>query len=107
MTNNKPTDERLSLIIAETLGVTAARGEHASVEVNAALFVSVLTELQECRKAALEMRALITSEICDFFAGLEQPGEPKGVQAMQSELLLRNAAALAGCLVAPKFTEEF
>jgi len=50
-TNDKLTNERLDLIRAETIGVSAARGDGASVEVNAALFVSVLTELQEYRKA--------------------------------------------------------
>lgn len=51
MTNNQLTTERLEIMLAETLGTTAARGEQASIEVNASIFISVLTEALASRKA--------------------------------------------------------
>lgn len=50
MTNNLLTTERLEIMLAETLGTTAVRGEHASIEVKASIFVGVLTEVLENRK---------------------------------------------------------
>lgn len=49
MTNNQISTERLELMLAETLGTAAARGEGASIEVTASIFVSVLTEVLESR----------------------------------------------------------
>lgn len=49
MTNNKLTTEHLETMLAETLGTTAARGEHASIEVKASIFASVLKEVLESR----------------------------------------------------------
>lgn len=48
------TKERLEIMLAETLGTTAARGEQASIEVTASIFVSVLTEVLASRKAAMD-----------------------------------------------------
>ena len=50
--NNQLTTERLEIMLAETLGITAARGELASIEVNASIFICVLTEALASRKAA-------------------------------------------------------
>ena len=50
MTNNQLTTERLEIMLAETLGTTAARGEHASIEVTASIFVSVLEEVLDGRR---------------------------------------------------------
>lgn len=52
MTNNQLTTERLEIMLAETLGTTAARGEHASIEVKASIFVSVLTEVLASRNGS-------------------------------------------------------
>lgn len=60
MTNSQLTTERLEIMLAETLGTTAARGEHASIEVTASIFISVLTEVLESRKAE--------SQIVGYFA---------------------------------------
>lgn len=49
MTNNQITTERLEIMLAETIGTTAARGEHSSIEVTDSIFVSVLTEVLESR----------------------------------------------------------
>lgn len=52
MTNNQLTTERLEIMLAETLGTTAARGEQASIEVNASIFISVLTEALASRNGS-------------------------------------------------------
>lgn len=63
MTNNQLTTERLEIMLAETLGTTTARGEHASIEVKASIFVSVLKEVLENRKADTELKALLQPEV--------------------------------------------
>lgn len=52
MTNKPLTTERLEIMLAETLGTTAARGDGASIEVTASIFINVLTEALASRKAA-------------------------------------------------------
>lgn len=64
--DKKPlTTERLEIMLAETLGTTAARGEQASIEVNASIFVSVLTEVLARRmtdRRALELLSDVSSD---------------------------------------------
>ncbi|EEE2003227.1 hypothetical protein CI266_003582 [Salmonella enterica subsp. enterica serovar Kotte] len=54
MTNKPLTTERLEIMLAETLGTTAARGYGASIEVTALIFIKVLREVLERRKAAMD-----------------------------------------------------
>ena len=58
MTNNQLTTERLEIMLAETLGTTAERGDHASIEVTASIFVSILSEVLESRRAGTESLAV-------------------------------------------------
>lgn len=61
--NGRVTTERLELILAETLGTTAARGEQASIEVNASIFINVLSEVLASRKAELLYRRQCVKEM--------------------------------------------
>ncbi|MBF8421003.1 hypothetical protein [Klebsiella pneumoniae] len=63
MTNNQLTTERLEIMLAGTIGTIAARGEQASIEVTASIFISLLTEVLECRKADAELKALLQPEV--------------------------------------------
>lgn len=58
MTNNQLTTERLEIMLAETLGTTAERGDHASIEVTASIFVSILSEVLKSRRAGTESLAV-------------------------------------------------
>ncbi|ECY3256778.1 hypothetical protein AU577_09100 [Salmonella enterica subsp. enterica serovar Alachua] len=73
MTNNQLTTERLEIMLAETLGTTAARGKQASIEVNASIFVSVLTEVLESRKEDTDLPPVFTCSECGF-----ETSDPEG-----------------------------
>lgn len=69
--NNQLTTERLEIMLAETLGITAARAELASIEVNASIFICVLTEVLASRK---NCQPVGEDELDHLIWGLERYG---------------------------------
>lgn len=87
--NNQLTTERLEIMLAETLGITAARGELTSIEVNASIFICVLTEVLASRKAA---EPVGEDELDQLIWGLERYGlYPRQLAAMKELRELRKA----------------
>ncbi|HIE8767392.1 TPA: hypothetical protein ACXP17_000553 [Klebsiella variicola subsp. variicola] len=78
MTNNQLTDDRLVKILSETQATIMehnSRCVRGSVEVDARLFESMLMELQERRKAAMDSEPVAVVEPSDYVTAAQLVGE--------------------------------